>query len=292
MRSTPIKAALLLSALLFSTAALAQDMGHDEVTLKNGGSIRGTVVSSEPGVSVKIIEMGQKEARTVPWAQVSDVERDKYKSKPENAQPGGAGPGYAHTTGGEPVAVPEPALGQTGVVRLHVDSPEPVQVQSRRMEQGSVNGYGFVITQLTPVCVSPCDKVIDGSRGQEFVASGDFPGAKAFNLSGMKGEVDLAVQPGNKGVRALGITMDILGATGMVLGGTLALTGGLTSSSGLDGTSSGMSGLTRTGLITLGTSTAVLIGGIIATVSSGSHFQLSNKEQTASIKPRYWLGQF
>jgi hypothetical protein len=290
MRSTTIKAALFLSALLFSTAAFAEDTGQDQVTLKNGGSIRGTVVSSEPGVSVKIIEMGQKEARTIPWAQVSDVERDKFASKPATVQPGGAGPGYGQPA--EHVSAPEPELGQPGVVRLHVDSPEPVQVQSRRIEQGVVNGYGFVLQQLTPVCVSPCDKVIDGSRGQEFVASGDFPGAKAFTVNGMKGNVDLAVQPGNKGMRALGLTMDILGGLGLITGGSVALAGGLTSSAGLDGTSSGMSGTTRTGLILLGTSAAVLIGGIIVTVQSGSHFQLTNKEQTASNKPRYWLGQF
>jgi hypothetical protein len=290
MRSITIQAALFLSAVLFSTAAFAEDTGQDQVTLKSGGSIRGTVVSSEPGVSVKIIEMGQKEARTIPWAQVSDVERDKFASKPANVQPGGAGPGYGQPA--EHVSTPEPELGQPGVVRLHVDSPEPVQVQSRRTEQGVVNGYGFVLQQLTPVCVSPCDKVIDGSRGQEFVASGDFPGAKAFTLNGMKGNVDLAVQPGNKGMRALGLTMDILGGLGLITGGSIALAGGLTSSAGLDGTSSGMSGTTRTGLIMLGTSAAVLIGGIIVTVQSGSHFQLTNKEQTASNKPRYWLGQF
>ena len=39
--------------------------------------------------------------------------------------------------------MPEPALGQTGVVRLHVDSPEPVQVQSRQL-QAAVGLIGAV----------------------------------------------------------------------------------------------------------------------------------------------------
>jgi hypothetical protein len=292
MRSTRSKAALF-TTLLLSTAAFAQEAGHDQVTLKNGGSIRGTIVSSEPGVAVKIIEMGQKEPRSIPWAQVSDVERDKYPSQTETVQPASAGPGYAAGSPAEPVAAPEPEMGSPGVVRLHVDSPEPVNVASRRTAQGSVNGYGFVVEQLTPVCVSPCDRVIDGSHGQEFVASGDFPGYKRFTLNGMKGDVDLAVQPGNKGLRALGLTGDILGGLGVLTGGILALTGGLTSSDGLGGASSGMSGLTRTGLIMLGSSAVVLTGGIIATVASGTKFQLSNKEErSAAQRPRYWLGQF
>jgi hypothetical protein len=301
-----MQAAVLLSALLFSGAALAQDTGHDEVTLKNGGSIRGTVVSSEPGVSVKIVEVGQKEPRTIPWAQVSDVEREKYGNKPTAVQPGSAGPGYAQPVPVPVRAVPVQAppqveappanLGDPGVVRLHVESPRPVQVSSRRMAQGAVNGYGFVLTQTIPVCVSPCDAVIDGSRGQEFVASGDFPGGKAFTLNGMKGDVDLNVKPGSRGLRTLGITSIVLGGSAFVIGGTLTLLGGLstTSTNAFGVTTYGLSSETKVGLVMLGTGGAVLVGGIIATVVSGSHFDLHAKEQdtTAASKPRYWLGQF
>lgn len=95
-------AALAAVSLLFATSARAQDVGQDEVTLNNGGSIRGTLISSEPGTSVKILEAGQKEPRVIPWSQVSDVERGKYAPKGA-VQPGPAGPGY-----GAPVTPPRP----------------------------------------------------------------------------------------------------------------------------------------------------------------------------------------
>jgi hypothetical protein len=252
---------------------------------------------------VKILEVGQKEPRTIPWAQVTDVEKGKYGDKPAAVQPGSAGPGYA-----QPVPVQQPArvedappatLGDPGVVRLHVDSPQPVQVSSRKTAQGAVNngygyGYGFVLTQLTPVCVSPCDKVIDGSRGQEFIATGDFPGTKAFTLSGMKGDVDLAVKPGSRGLRALGVTSLILGGSAVILGGTFTLLGGLgtNSTNALGVTTYGMASETKIGLAMLGSGGALLVGGIVALVASGTHFDLHAKEATTAQRPRYWLGQF
>ena len=97
-RSSPARvknlvAALLACGLSLSATARADEPGPDEVTLKNGGTIRGTIVSSEPGTSVKIIEMGQTQTRILPWSQVSDVEKGKYAPRTA-AQPGPAGPGY------------------------------------------------------------------------------------------------------------------------------------------------------------------------------------------------------
>jgi hypothetical protein len=304
MRPSFVKGRVLLAAFFLAAAAYGQDAGHDEVTLKNGGSIRGTIVSSEPGVSVKILELGQKEARTIPWAQVADVERDKYDVKPAPVEPGPAGPGYASPAPrqGVPVRVTPPpelteaSLGNPGVVRLHVDSPVPVNVEKRRVEHGSVNGYGFEMYQSVHVCASPCDKIIDGREGQEFEASGDFPGGKAFRLNGLKGDVDLKVRPGSRGLRGLGVTSIVLGSGALAVGGTLALLGGFstnsTNSAGV--TTYGLSSETRIGVAMLGTGAAVLIGGIVAIVAGGSHFDLQAKDTTVSRapKPRYWLGQF
>src|SRR3954466_16159492 len=104
-----MKGGIVAAVLAVASAAIADDLGNDEVTLKNGGSVRGTVVSSEPGTSVKIIEMGEKTVRVIPWAQVSDVERGKYAPKAP-AQPGPAGPGYGTAPPGQPIAPPEPKL--------------------------------------------------------------------------------------------------------------------------------------------------------------------------------------
>ena len=105
---------ILVALSLLASSALAQDPGVDEVTLKNGGSIRGTVISSEPGTSVKILEMGSKEPRVIPWAQVGDVEKGKYAPK-SAVQPGPAGPGYGAAIPDEPLAPPRVQPGSVEV---------------------------------------------------------------------------------------------------------------------------------------------------------------------------------
>src|SRR3984957_14133999 len=162
----------LLLPILSPVAAFADGaMGQDEVTLKDGGTVRGTVVSSRPGVGVKIIELGSTEARMIPWAEVGDVERGKFASKKKAAvQPGNAGPGY-----GEPVPPPPPPGPPPGTqVRLHIDSPVPAMIYSHQTAYGAVNGYGFVVDAATPVCSSPCDKSFDSQSGQTFTAGGEF----------------------------------------------------------------------------------------------------------------------
>lgn len=65
----------------------------DEVTLKDGGAIRGVVVSIEPGKGVKIVVPGEKDPRSIPWSQVADVQKGKYAPKAA-VDPGSAGEGY------------------------------------------------------------------------------------------------------------------------------------------------------------------------------------------------------
>jgi hypothetical protein len=295
MRSSFFRNTLLAAALVVSGVASAQDAGRDEITLKDGATIRGTIVSSEPGVSVRILEVGQKEPRAIPWARVTDVERDKYAPKPSTVQPGSAGPGYARPVPLSPARVepPEPVLGDPGVVRLHVDSPVPVQVSRRSVADETVDAYGYTLTRIATVCMSPCDKVVDGNRGQ-FIATGDFPGSKSFSLSGMKGDVDLKVKPGSSGLRALGVTSLVLGSTALVVGGTLALLGGFstTNTDAAGNTTYGLPVETKVGLVFLGAGGVAIVGGIVAMVGGGSSFNLRAKETQTAKAPRYWLGEF
>jgi hypothetical protein len=171
----PLLASLLL--LPYSAAAADSTMGQDEVTLKNGGTIRGTVVSSEPGVSVRIIELGSTEARTVPWAQVGDIERGKFAPKGPSVQPGSAGPGYGPAAPAyvPPIPVPVPAQGAPqNQVRLHVNSPQPATAVSHRVAYGRIGWGGFAIDTATPVCMSPCDQVFDSGTGQMYSVERDF----------------------------------------------------------------------------------------------------------------------
>lgn len=314
MRHSFLRAALAGAATLLAISASAQDAGSDEVTLKNGGLIRGVVVASEPGTSVKIIEMGQTASRTIPWSEVADVERGKYSSAAP--QPGPAGPGYAGPAPApspvaatsvpvEAAAAPEPTLGELGVVRLHVESPKPVRVfEHSKPVIGSVGGYGFAYESVNPICDSPCDKVIDGRQGRSFSATGDFPGVTKFTVSELRGDVDLIVKPGSVAARTSGVVLTSLGVLAVVGGGSIVLTAALLNS-GDDytgslpgGTKSSHSGLMTAGVGTLIGGAVSLTAGIILTATSGASWDLqpsstkTARDSHGALKPRYWMGEF
>jgi hypothetical protein len=78
MRVWAFAVAVVALSLCSSRTALADDPGQDEVSLKGGGSMRGTVVVSEPGKSVEIVVAGQAQPRVIPWSEVVDVQKGKY----------------------------------------------------------------------------------------------------------------------------------------------------------------------------------------------------------------------
>jgi hypothetical protein len=300
----PIIALLTAASLLLGASAHAAD-GEDEVTLKNGGTIRGTVVSSEPGASVKIIELGAKEVRVIPWAEVSDVERGKFAPK-SAPQPGPAGPGYGAAPPPTPIPAPEPTLGAPGVVRLHVESPTPVRVVAEgATTYGAVRGYGFAIQEIRHVCASPCDKVIDGSDGRRFSLSPeDMPPPDPFTFTQMTGDVTLRVEPGSYGRRTGGSWLTVLGGTAVLLGGSFLLVDAVVSSStdSLSGEAQdeGGGGFTTVGVASLIGGGAALVGGIVLLATSGTSVTLEQRDgkaagkggKVAEVKPRYWLGEF
>src|SRR5262249_55329835 len=156
-----LAAAALAVGLLIGAGAGAEEPGQDEVTLKNGGTIRGTVVASEPGTSVKIIEMGQEEPRVMPWSQVSDVEKGTYALKAARVQTGRAGRGYGAAPPPAPLPRPPPQaaerpppkLGDPGVIRLHIESPKPARLIERASALvGTYGPYGVVLTAERTVC--------------------------------------------------------------------------------------------------------------------------------------------
>ena len=306
MRRPWLAAVIGAVALLFSGTGYAQDpAGPDEVTLKNGGTVRGTVVSSEPGVSVKIIEMGGKETRVIPWGEVSDVERGKYLPKAQ-AQPGPAGPGYggAPPPQPQPVAPPAPQMGSPGVVRLHIESPETVRLfEHAPLTYAQVGAYGVVIDQRRQICVSPCDEVIDGRRGQIFSAAGDFPGSKSFTLAERQGDVELTVDPGSSGLRTLGVVTVALGGAAILGGILVAVLGSISvpetvcDESGCHDKPEDKSVSPAAIGLLVGGGVGV-VGGIVLIVASRTGWDLHDKSgapgaKTAkAVKPRYHLGEF
>lgn len=298
----PLALSLFLGlSVLTPTSAAAEEpttMGQDEVTLKNGGTIRGTVVSTEPGVSVKIIELGQTEVRTIPWAQVGDVERGKFAPKAATevqvprVEPGSAGPGYAR-----PVPVPAPTEGAKIPVRLHIDSPVPAQVFSHQRSYGYINGYGFSLDRATPVCTSPCDEVFDAATGESYTVKGEFSSAPSFTLVGRTGDMELTVSPGSRGARVGGIVLTAVGGGGILGGGMLALLGALAQSdANATGVDNSNSALVTPGLAVAGLGAAALVIGIVVIVTNKTEIDLhpmnGGGHTAVAPRPRYWAGEF
>ncbi len=109
------------------------------------------------------------EERTIEWSEVEEVERGKHKEEdddedddddeePSEAPPAAAGP------------APGP-----GVVRLHIEGDEPgVQLYRVLATAMAVGAGGTAYAQAQEiVCTAPCDKIIDGSKGEAFFFAGD-----------------------------------------------------------------------------------------------------------------------
>ena len=248
-------------ALMTGIARADETAGADEVTLKNGGSIRGTVVASEPGSSVKIIEMGSTDVRVVPWAEVAGVEKGKYAAKAETSAP----PAPPAPAAREKNA---PSLETPGVVRVHIEHPTPVRLYELRTPvHGSGYGAGgavsVVITSADLLCTSPCDALVDGRKGQAFTVMGDFPTGNAFQLLDKKGDVELTILPGDESLRGLGVAGVITGGVALLAGGSLVLAGPILGESDRDKADT----LLTAGVVTAITGAVVLAGGIVALVS-------------------------
>jgi len=273
MKTRLLAAALVLAASVTSFSAFADDsVGRDEVVLKNGGTIRGTVLNVEPGTKVVILEMGSKDPRTLRWAEVADVQKNRYEAEDaaKKVEPGKDEPGY---TSPSPAAPVEETPAGKGAVKVHIESSKPVQLLEHVGSAiGSAGGYVVAIDQIRVACASPCDKVIDGTRGQEFAIVGDgVTPSNAFTLNERDKDTRIDVQPGSSGLRVGGVWMAIFGGSSLVAGAITLPLGYALDSTTFDpvtGTSIGsdMSGMKIAGGVMLGAGAALLTGGIIMAV--------------------------
>jgi len=280
-----------LAVLVSATLAFAdQDPGSDEITLKNGGSVRGTLVSSEPGRSVKILVLGEKDVRVIPWDQVGGLERDKFARRPATE------PQATAATSSVVPPLVLPALGSPGVVRLHVESPSTVVITAHSTAYGSTGLYGFVIDAPRTVCESPCDKIVDGSSGQGFTVGGEgLRESSAFSLVSRSGDVDLRVSPGHRSVFRGGFWMLMGGLTAIVVGGTFVGLGATADPNNPAGTVGSRSWIAP-GAIAAGAGLALVIGSIAMLASSQTTYTL--RSATPAVRgggartPRYSAGEF
>ncbi|MEJ7734986.1 MAG: hypothetical protein WKG00_38080 [Polyangiaceae bacterium] len=278
-------AASLFAAVIAVSGVAAADLGPDEVTLKNGGMLRGDVISVEPGTKVVLMEAGASAPRSIPWAEVADVERGKYADEGGEDAPGKG------DTGGKDVASPS---GKTGVSRVHISSEEKVQLHEELDTQYAQAGaYAVAVTRGRVACTSPCDQTIDGSRGQKFVVAGDgVPASRPFYLNEASGETMVKVDPGSPGRGAGGGVLVTIGTLGALTAATLLIVGAVNDSPS--------SNLSTIGGITLGASATALVGGIVMIATSGTDVEIMPRRDTGSAParkatartPRYWAGEF
>lgn len=129
----------------------------------------------------------------------------------------------------------EPGSGFPGQPRVHLVSDDRDASLSLYQVDGTFSGiaptigfgpkgptYGVMAVQgeaSSVVCTAPCDRQVDGSRGQQYFLGGDgLTSSSHFRLNGSPGELTIRANPGSKGVWALGLTSISLGLSGVVLG--------------------------------------------------------------------------
>lgn len=208
------------SAATAPTTAAPTTLGPDEVELVDGGFVRGTIVEVTPKQRVVIIADGTTERREIPWDQVADVARGKHAGGNTNEWPKEEPPPPAPKTD-------ESGLGKP---RVHLELTRPRDVKLYEVSSEIVaSGYytSMYGMQFRTVCSAPCDKVIDGTRGQDFfLASGQsamMTGSRRFSLDGKQGDVTLRVKPGSGGLRIVGAILLGIGIGCLVGGAVLAV---------------------------------------------------------------------
>jgi hypothetical protein len=286
-------AGVVLTLAAGAGLAHAAPLGPDEVLLKSGGSLRGTVVAVEPGTRVVIQVSGEKAPRTLAWAEVSDVEKGKYAEDGEQ----GAAEEEEVTEDDE-----EGTREKPGKVRVKIESEEPVQlIEEVAASYGVVGGYGVYAVQTRVACSSPCEQVVDGSRGQRFIVQGDgVTPSDTFVLSDRTRDTTIHVDPGSSGLRTGGAWLTVTGVT-LAVAGAIFLPIGFA----LDSPTTDLGWAKTTGGVTLGLGAAMMGAGIPMLVAGGTDVEVTDTKAATldwstdgstyrprAVAPSHWLGQF
>ncbi|MBL9099492.1 MAG: hypothetical protein JNL82_00975 [Myxococcales bacterium] len=172
----------------------------DVVQLKNGGMVRGRILEVLPGDSVTVSSAATGETRRFAWSELTSIEQGGTRT--EVAAVG------AH----------EAVHAKPGAPRLHIELTRPVDLKLFEVA-GEVHSFimgPFSADAIRPVCVAPCDLVVDGSRGQSFFFDGKrVTKSREFSLSEYNGDVVARVRPGRPGLLGGGIAVMSLGVAGL-----------------------------------------------------------------------------
>lgn len=193
---------------------------RDVVNLKNGGMVLGQIVEILPGDSLTMVSTaGDRKHFT--WAVLASYERNGVRIEVPAEPP-------VPAVGADREDPPEVIQPRSGAPRLHIELTRPADLKLYEVtgEFSGFNYRGFSTgTTSRPVCVAPCDQVVDGRQGQSFFFNGDgVVKSRDFSLSDHGGDVVARVKPGRSGLRVGGIVVMSLGGVGLAGGAFLLLT--------------------------------------------------------------------
>ncbi|WP_437732751.1 hypothetical protein [Sorangium sp. So ce1335] len=237
---------------------------EDEILLKNGGMLRGTLVDVHPERPVVMVLAGTGEERAVAWPEIDRVKR--------GASAPAANPG-------DPVR----PRGTPGVVRLHIETDEP-QVQlmvvsgKRTVTQG---GSTTRSTLADVVCRTPCDAIIDARDGEEFFFGGKgIVPSSGFQMFDRSGDVSIKVYPGSAFRHSVGRMM-IYAAWIAAVGGGLVMVHAYIN----EDRDESYHGAKLVGLGIVGAGAALGVSGYLLGAASETTYEFSTPGARAQIAP-------
>lgn len=155
-----------------------------------------------------------------------------------------------------------------GIVRIHIDSPDPnVELQGLGAQRLDKVGSGYLGQGAsTLLCRAPCDTLIDARLGQPLMIAGpDIPTSAAFTVYDKEGDVTARVRPGSSSKLTWSAVTGSVGVLAAITGGSLLLTGALINSTDSGSSSSASRGdsLVKWGGITLVGGVALTVTGVV-----------------------------
>lgn len=193
-----------------------QPAPSDNIVLKDGGSIKGTLTEILPGDHATV-QLPSGQTATVRWDVIHHIERGGVTVQTQQSP-------QANT-----VVVQAPAPVARGKATVHMDGDPEILLERQ------VGG------QWVTVCNAPCDLPLDIESNYR-VSGGGIRRSGVFRLAGKAGDhIIIAIDPASKGGFAGGIVLIALGAPAFVIGGlTLLVVAAIdASNNGCSTTSSG-----------------------------------------------------
>ncbi len=280
-----------------SNVAHADNAGVDEVSLKNGGMLRGTIIALEPDKQVILLLAPTKESRTIPWTDVDKVERGKYAQTSPSAPTPTPPPAPASApTPATPAAPPGP-----GALRIHIETNHPGIALQRvgdavRLTTFEGTTYAVGITDDVAVanevrCSAPCDRIINAHSGDDFQFTGDgLNPSDKFQLDNQHGEIVAHVSAVGSNRMAGGMSL-LFGSLFTGIAGAMVINGSLPSNASDPQSANSLSvGGLVTGIGLVGITAAAVISGIYFVATGHTTYTLRPKGSSstaASLTPRF-----